>query len=468
MWFAAAGIALLVGVGAVAVTQRSPSGPSEWDPRIADLVTFVETTRERTFDHPVEIRFATELEIDDELVGDDDADWSDWAAIEEGRYRAHGLAEGDFDVLAAYDEQLTVFAVAFYDPDSRVMWVPTPDDPDPDAELPVMLRATIIHELVHALQDQMNVGVFDYTSGDDSVRQAFIEGDATEVEGRYVDALSDDDYAEYLSHWNGTDNADFPALHESPAAIDAEFGAPYYLGSAAVSAIVAEYGWSTIDAILTDPPWSMDAYFDPLDFVSRDPDDAAFAREPNIPEQLIEWGGSSGPVLWYLAFSEFLAPAEAFEAARDWNADQFLIYREDDQMCMSWNVLTDSGAHGGVIGGPFDRAAVAWAERGTRRSAVPRPRATAIESCDPGPAADLDLPTDFNPLLSYAEIVLRVESLGRTAGVDAATARCAAHDWFDGDLPLPSNGIVSTAAAIASTFGTTPCLTSSPSRGETG
>jgi hypothetical protein len=450
------GLAFLAGVIGVAVVDRSDRGPSAWDPRLADLVTFVESTRERNFDHPVEIRFATDVEIDDELVGDDDADWSEWAEIEEGRYRAQGLAEGDFDVLAAYDEQLTTFTVAFYDPDTRVMWVPTPDDPD--AELPVMLRVTIVHELVHALQDQMGTDVFGYTSGDDSVRQAFIEGDATEVEGRYVDALTDEDYAEYLSQWDDPDGTSFPDLSDSPAAVDAEFGAPYYLGSAAVAAIVEERGWSAIDAILADPPWSMDAYFDPLDFVTTDPDDYEFAREPNIPDSLIEWGGSTGPVLWYLTFNEFLPAADAFEAARDWSSDRYLIYRDDDLVCVAWNVLTDSGDPAG----PFNRAVQEWTRRAEGRSASTNPRQTQIESCDPGTTADLDLQDDFNTLLAYAEIVIRVESFGASTGVDAATARCTAHDWLATALPRPTDGIIATAEAIASTFDTTSCRTSNP------
>lgn len=456
------GVAFLAGVIGVAVLDRSERGPSAWDPRIADLVTFVESTRERNFDHPVEIRFATDVEIDDELVGDDDADWGEWAQIEEGRYRAQGLAEGDFDVLAAYNEQLTTFTVAFYDPDTQVMWVPTPDDLD--AELPVMLRVTIVHELVHALQDQMGTDVFGYSSGDDSVREAFIEGDATEVEGRYVDALNDEDYAEYLSQWDDADGTAFPELSESPAAVDAEFGAPYYLGSAAVGAIVDERGWSAIDDILADPPWSMDAYFDPLDFVTTDPADYRFAPEPNVPDSLIEWGGSTGPVLWYLTFNEFMPTADAFEAARDWSADQYLIYSDDDLVCMKWNVVTDSGDPDG----PFNRAVQQWARQSSGRNSSATPRQTEIGSCDPGAAADLDLQDDFNALLAYAEIVIRVESLGASTGVDAATARCAAHEWFDATPLRPADGIIATAEAIAMTFDTTPCRRSNPYLDDTG
>src|SRR3546814_16854021 len=52
---------LLVGARAVVtgVTDSGPDHPDTWDPRVAQLVEFVEDERGLTFDHPVHVDFLT-------------------------------------------------------------------------------------------------------------------------------------------------------------------------------------------------------------------------------------------------------------------------------------------------------------------------------------------------------------------------------------------------------------------------
>src|SRR5262245_50490690 len=65
-------IPLMVGAIAVLGGGEDPDDTSEqattWDPRVEDLVKFVEDTRGLTFDHPVPIEFLSEQAFDAKLT----------------------------------------------------------------------------------------------------------------------------------------------------------------------------------------------------------------------------------------------------------------------------------------------------------------------------------------------------------------------------------------------------------------
>ena len=72
VWIAAA-VAAALAAGAVAVMASGSSGPSradEWDPRVADLVQFVQTERGLLFDHPVRVDFLTPEEYSDVVASE--------------------------------------------------------------------------------------------------------------------------------------------------------------------------------------------------------------------------------------------------------------------------------------------------------------------------------------------------------------------------------------------------------------
>src|SRR5688500_8794456 len=91
----------------VAVVGHDDPYPDAWDPRVLELVDFVEDERDLEFRHPVEIEFLTPEEYGARLRSDEaeltDADRLD---IEESAslFRAFGLAEGELDLFESSND----------------------------------------------------------------------------------------------------------------------------------------------------------------------------------------------------------------------------------------------------------------------------------------------------------------------------------------------------------------------------
>ena len=176
--------AVAVGVGRLG--DDGPSHPDEWDPRVADLAAFVEDERGLEFEHPVYVDFLTPAEYtaqttDDEgTMEEDEREQLDRYAAE---LRALGVASGELDLFAAFNQVSDGGTLAFYDPtDERVRVRGT--------EMTVGLEVTLVHELTHALQDQhFDLERLDGPQLDDGAATAFrglAEGDALRVEEAYT------------------------------------------------------------------------------------------------------------------------------------------------------------------------------------------------------------------------------------------------------------------------------------------
>ena len=100
---AVATVAALVAAGAVVLLtrERGPSHPSEWDPSVAELVSFVEKEKGASFEHPVwvvhldEPAFEERLEVDDELSDEEREDMERAEAV----FRALGLHGGSGSLI---------------------------------------------------------------------------------------------------------------------------------------------------------------------------------------------------------------------------------------------------------------------------------------------------------------------------------------------------------------------------------
>lgn len=255
-----AGLVLAGIIGlALAYPKASADTPKTWDPRIADLVSFVEHTRGLQFKHPVKVTFMP----DDEFVA--------WARKTLGGGRGDS-AHTDIDrglglIDASYggetesaDISGTVLGVYLDKTDGiRVR----------GTDLKPNTRVTVVHELVHALQDQhinldrMHGAV---RSGPEANGlRALIEGDATWVEYQYFDALS---AKEQQAAEAGDASLAGSSLGRLPAIIRYHQGMPYSAGLNFVSIIHAQGGTAAIDAAYRRPPSELDI-IDPLGYKSH-------------------------------------------------------------------------------------------------------------------------------------------------------------------------------------------------------
>jgi hypothetical protein len=373
--------------------------PDEWDPRVADLANYVERHADFAFEHPVRSRFLPDKEFE-KLVTDDEEDLTDedrdyYEAT--GRLlRSLGLADGEVDL---FEDQNTLNAggiLAYYSPKDREMVIRTNPDDVVDGKLSPALRATVVHELTHALQDQrfglarMRQRAED--SGHDEALTVLIEGHALAIETKYTsDNFSEEEQAQYDKVMEGNDD---PAMKEVPEILSAQQFSPYVFGPTFVEALEREGGKVLLDAFLKKQPKSLEQTILPSKYFGKD--DPEEVDEPKGPKnsELAVWGQISQLDLFFLLVRTWGAP-EALRLSDLWGNGAYAGFDVgDDDFCAVLNLRgeTDEATE------ELRQAFTEWAKLPGLRS----PKVTehgehfTVEACDPGPKASIELPTDVD------------------------------------------------------------------------
>ena len=163
-------------------------------------------------------------------------------------YAMLGLVEADLDLRALLLDLYTEQVAGFYEPDSTALFVM--DDQPRDA-----LEGLLLHELVHAVQDQtqdLDAMTSDERGNDQAAAaHAAIEGHATLVmlefmmegmTGEPVDLAEVPGLAEQLLPALGDMSAQFPALAGAPDIIQRSLLFPYVYGAGFVQELWAREG----------------------------------------------------------------------------------------------------------------------------------------------------------------------------------------------------------------------------------
>jgi hypothetical protein len=387
-------IALIASTAGAAAWQGArhsgaPPHPAQWDPRLADIVSFVENERGLTFQHPVFVDYLAPEAFRQTLRGDPDkVGAQDRRELEHtiGFFRAIGLVEGTPDLLGGTNQLNDDGTLAYYDPsDQRVRVRGT--------ELTEAVKATLAHELTHALQDQYfnlsRVG----GEGDALDRfRAVVEGDAMRVERRWVDHL---DAAARKAHDAGradeAKGADFSAV---PEVLTTLFSAPYDLGEPFAEILHAIGGNPAVDRAFKSPPTSDEQLLDPFRYL--DGDTPLPVKEPVLQkgETRLD-GGDFGAFGLYLMLAQRLSPRDALRAVDGWGGDSYVHFDRAARSCVRADFV-------GVNTQETDQLAVtleAWARAMPVGAASVARHDAQIEvnSCDPGPG-----PTIGGPRLADA------------------------------------------------------------------
>jgi hypothetical protein len=379
----------LLGVAAVVLLARGDGHPDAWDSRIQDLVDFVEDERNLEFEHPVRVEFVSEDEWADRAEqAADDLTAEDRQRLEHGAatYRALGLAEGDFDLLDSFLNLTTDGAVGRYEFDEQRISVR-------GTELGPEARATLVHELTHALQDQhFDVGDrFDEMDDSDDASQlrALVEGDAERIEAAWIDSLSDEDARELEEAEAETGETAEDELSDVPASLIAFFAADYVLGPRFVDAVLADGGRDALDDAFSQPPGPEEHVLDPLSYLSDD--DPAHVEPPvaRDGEEVIEgFGGDFGALGLYLMLAERTEPLAALEAVDGWDGDAFVVYESNDRTCVRAAVLADDARAARRL----ESALLEWQDAMPEEALAEvseDDNVLTIQTCDPGTDADV-------------------------------------------------------------------------------
>lgn len=378
--------------------NRGKDRPDEWDARITDLVAFVEGELDAQFKHPVEIRFLTDGEFE-ALVRTDEEDLSDEDEQayrdQEAIGRALGLFSGETDLFEEGNDLAGTGILAYYSLDDEEI-VARVDDPEA-TELDVDLRVTIAHELTHVWQDQH----YDLDAVQDQADTAtqsdaidgLIEGHATWLENRYIDALSDADAAAYDEALEAGDEEYTEGTTGVTPLLEALQAAPYVLGPTFVTALVEADGALVEPPFIDEPPLAEDQLVLPSAYL--DGDDPEPLDDPEVPEGTEEIArGQMGMPALYMMLAVGLTPPDALGVADGWGNDAYVAYLDGDRVCVRMWLVGD------------DEAAVTELERGLHAwaGAVPDGAEAAVgrtgdggavleaTACDPGTDTDIAVP----------------------------------------------------------------------------
>lgn len=390
----------VLGVGSWALGEWQPFAydwPSQWDPRVAKLADYVERHADFEFEHAVRTRFLADKEFeklvtdDEEDLTDEDRDYYDAT----GRLlRTLGLASGEVDLFADQNALNAGGILAYYSPEDREMVIRmNPDDVEGDVLSPA-LRATVVHELTHALQDQrfglarMRERAAD--AGHDEALTALIEGHAMSIEEAYAsDNFSE---AEREQYDNAMEGDATPAMKEAPEILSAQQFSPYVFGPIFVDALEARGEQTLLDAFLKKQPTSLEQTILPSKYFADDtPEEIKTPDGPDGEEAAVS-GQISQLDLFFLLVRTWGAP-EALRLSDMWGNGSYAGFEVgDDDFCAALNIRGETAEATDELRQAFGE----WAKLAGLRDAKVESHGDhfGVTACDPGAKSTIELPTE--------------------------------------------------------------------------
>jgi len=272
----------------------------------------------------------------------------DQAIVHEGLVlKLLGFIPTQFDYKAETFALLEAQLAGFYEPADRTMYMAADLDED-------NARATLAHELVHALQDQ-HFGLTERSKyrpsqGDtSSATSALAEGDATSAmldvllakAGRTALDLPEEVFAEQVLQSINTG----PGA-TAPHAMRASLVSPYIDGTLFVHALRRRGGWAAVDAAWREPPTTTEQILHVEKWVSHEPALAVGAPTANA----LGAGWTVGDVDTYgelgfrLTLEEWMDAAPARTAAAHWGGDRAALFVRANEAALAWRVRYDDAA----------------------------------------------------------------------------------------------------------------------------
>ncbi len=311
-------------------TTPLPDGNQELQVFVDEAIGFIEATRQRAFvERPVvevvSVDTMTKVVLDDiraTLAGDPDAAEASLALS-----RAIGFFGPADEFLGVYEVFVSAGVLGVYFPNSDQLLVRSA------GELTLSTKATIVHELVHAFDDQHFDLDRDELSDDGDAGWTFgaaVEGSASWVEEAWRATLSPDEASELLEEELSFDTGDIFSL---------DFGfliyqtSVYEAGRVWLDRRVVDEGIAAIDDALINGAPSSEVVMMALDAPNLDPIDVV---SPAVDGEVL-WQGRGGQAL--IAALTFLAdPSET--AAIGWGGDAMTVYVDSDgSSCLRWDLV---------------------------------------------------------------------------------------------------------------------------------
>ena len=324
---------------------------------IDELLRGAEATRQLKLRTPVRI----EIEGVDAIARSLRAQ-IDEADIERARliYGSLGLLDTDSDIRGMFAGVLGEQVIGYYDPETQRLVVRDSVMEamagDPTSEATQEGRLILVHELVHALQDQrLGLGESyekERTADADNAFRSVVEGDATLAMLAYAlrqQGIPLSAATEGIQQMGS--KLDLNALvrgeklDEAPAIVRVTLVAPYLRGLQFSAAVQGRGGWPAINNAHRRPPISSEQVLHPEKYFSRErAERVEVAEHPGLISAGFE--RVEEDTLGELELSVYLGQNRASDtdevAAAGWAGDRLVVYRRNDELAAVWWTTWDT------------------------------------------------------------------------------------------------------------------------------
>lgn len=307
---------------------------AELDAFVAEAIDFIEAVRGRSFlVAPVVVVLA-----EDDFVARVDADFVE--AFDESpeelaelnaQYRSTALIGADEsidDVVRRFGE---AGILGFYDPGTDELVVREANG------LSLLTKSTIVHELVHAFDDQhFDLDREEYDDRTDELPWTFravAEGSASWVEEEWRQSLSNAERGDLLEEELAFGDLDILSRFELSFLL-LELS-PHESGEPFVAGLVDDQGVGALDALFDDPPETSEQIIRPDRFAA---DEQAIAVPTPPADGAVLYEGAGGQALIEALFTGNFVGVDVV-----WGGDQMVVWVDEiGRSCLRWDLRSDT------------------------------------------------------------------------------------------------------------------------------
>jgi hypothetical protein len=300
--------------------------PQEVRDELIELVNITQELRELSFLEAPIVSVVTEDELE-ALVREQIEEEAESLPADQALYELLGLLDGDTDLRTMLTDLYGEQVAGFYDGDTDELVVPITA-----AGFSQVQRATLIHELTHALTDQIfdfhpkYQAMFDEERYDEaSAYQALIEGDASFAEVLYLQTLTQQELGEFFGEALQAGTEQFES---APAFIQEALLFPYDAGLTFVQDMYMSGGWDPVNeayARFLDLPGSTEQIITPDDY-ERDLPMEVIMPTIEVPGYELTESSVWGELGFRILFDEVLGDSETLVAADGWGGDRYSFW----------------------------------------------------------------------------------------------------------------------------------------------
>lgn len=324
---------------------------------VEELIRAAESVRQLRLRRPVDI----EIE-DGEAIAQSLHEQIEEDEIERARlvYGALGLLDAEDDLRSMFAGVLGEQVIGYYDPESGRLVI-REDVMEGltgslGSEQTQEARLVLVHELVHALQDQ-RLGLGESyrekrTADADNAFRAVVEGDATLA--MLAHALSQQGIPLSAARAGIEQMGSYVDLNalvrgekldESPAILRVTLIAPYLRGLQFIAAVQGRGGWPAVNNAHRRPPVSTEQVLHADKYFDREPAESISVKD-SAPVLRAGFERAAEDTLGELEMSVYLGQRRRSgrdeDAAAGWGGDQLVVYvREDTRAVIWWTTWDD-------------------------------------------------------------------------------------------------------------------------------